>query len=149
MQCSAFPFRFWSTLSSSSQCLCFSWHTERISALLILCFSIYWLQCDAVSSLFTAFPTIQCDSIPSPRRFSAFPCIISLRVASPIRCHSVFLVFFHHLLNFRRHNIRRQQLENVGRRRSFVRSPMLDCSSWDAVLADKFRLRHAADGADF
>ena len=63
------------------------------------------------------------------------------RVASPIRCHSVFSVFFHHLLNFRRHNIRRQQLEDVGRRRSFVHIPMLDGSSRDAVLADKCFLR--------
>lgn len=54
MHCIAFPFRFWSTLSSSSQCLCFSWHSERISTLLILCFSIYWLQCYSTASLILA-----------------------------------------------------------------------------------------------
>ena len=53
----------------------------------------------------------------------------------------IFSVFLHHLLNFRRHNIRRQQLKDVGRRRSFTHIPMLDGSSRDAVLADKFRLR--------
>ena len=61
---------------------------------------------------------------------------------------AIFSVFLHHLLNFRRHNIRRQQLEDVGRRRSFAHISMLDGSSRDAVLADKFRLRHAADSAE-
>ena len=96
MQCSAFPFRFWSTISSSSQCLCFaalsfsfSWRliTEPICANPLLCEAL----------LLLSTPRRFFASISVPLRFCAGQinaqlcrAVASLRIALP--CHALPLL---------------------------------------------------------
>lgn len=157
MQCISYSFLVQTKLFGAVPLLLSSFPT-------VLCISFAFpsVDCSAIPLLLSSFPTVQCRffafhsiSNCTVRFYSvASPCESLSRLALPSLCvvmhtphfkamqfrFTDFLVL-HHLLNFRRYNIRRQQLEDVGRRRSFVHIPMLDGSSRDAVLADKGFLR--------
>lgn len=112
LPCHALPLLILSVPSASLRCSSMPLRNKSKHSLSLLCISLALL-----------FPS-----------YSAVPLLRVVMHNSVFLCKSVspiFSVFLHHLLNFRRHNIRRQQLEGVFGWLRFSHIPPFDGSLTD------------------